>query len=268
MKPSPLAMKIPRPSRKRHATAAFTLMEILVVVAIILVLAAIAFPVYSSIQMRANNAVALNNMKQLAAALGTYSAQNNGVMPEEDAKGPDSWQAAALPENAKAWYNCLPRLLGQKGVGEFSLTPRDFYSKQNILFLPGARYPESDRKLVNPLFAIAMNTKIQRTDEDGKKRTPKITQITNPARTVLFLEQGLPGEEKGAAVQSKKEFDGSPKGSAKSMAGRYRGAGVLVFFDGHAEVVQVKDLLTETGRFHYPQTDIVWTRTPEEDANK
>lgn len=255
------------PQSRQQATA-FTLMEILVVVAIILVLAAIAFPVYQSIQMRAHKAVALNNMRTLTSAVATYAAQNDGALPDEDAKGPDTWQAAAMKESEKAWYNALPRLLGRKGVGDFASTPRDYYTKENLLFLPGAKYPETDRKLVNPLFAIAMNTKLQRTDEDGKKSTVKMTQITNPSRTVLFLEQGLPGEEKGAAIQSKKDYDGSPKGSAKSMAGRYSGSGILTFMDGHADVVQVKDLLTETGRFPFPQIDIVWTRTPEEDPNK
>jgi len=248
--------------------AAFTLMEILVVVAIILVLAAIAFPVYSSIQLRAHKAYALKNMGEVTKALNTWASQNDDTLPDEDAKGPDTWQAAALPESQNAWYNCLPRMLGLKGVGDYSKTPRDYYTKENILYLPGAQYPATDKKLVNPLFAYAINTKLQRKDDDGNKIPLKKSMITNSSRTVIFLEQGLPNEEKGAAVQSKKDYDGSPKGSAKSFAGRYSGAGVLTFLDGHAEVVQVKDTLTETGRFPFPQIDIIWTQKPEDDPNK
>ncbi len=261
-------MKKSIPSQTPSSASAFTLMEILVVVAIILLLAAIAFPVFSAIQTRAHKAVAIRNMTQLATAVGNYAAQNDGTLPEEDAKGPDTWQAAALPESEKAWYNCLPRMLGHKGVGDYSIIPRDFYDKQNLLFLPGAKYPETDKKLVKPLFAVAINSKLQRKNEDDEKLPLKMSMITHPSQTVLFLEQGLPGEEKGAAVQSKKDYDGSPKGSAKSMAGRYSGSGVLVFVDGHAETRQVKDVLTETGRFPFPQTDIIWTRIPEEDPNK
>jgi prepilin-type N-terminal cleavage/methylation domain-containing protein len=255
--------------RTPSGASAFTLMEILVVVAIILILAAIAFPVYSAIQQKAYKAMATRNMQQLAAALNTWAAQNDGTLPDEDAKGPDTWQAAALPESNNAWYNCLPRMLGMKGVGDYTKTPRDYYTKENLLFLPGAEYPDTDKKLVNPLFAIAINTKLQRKDPDSDKKSQlKLSMITHPSRTVMFLEQGLPNEKKAAAVQSNKDYDGSPKGSAKSMAGRYSGAGVLTFFDGHAESPQVKDVLTETGRFPFPQTDIVWTRTPEEDPNK
>ena len=255
-------------SRTPPSASAFTLMEILVVVAIILILAAIAFPVYSSIQTRAHKAYALKNMGEVTKALITWASQNDDTLPEEDAKGPDTWQAAALPESASAWYNCLPKLLGQKTVGEFASTPRDFYTKENILYLPGAQYPGTDKKLVNPLFAFAINTKLQRKNEDDKKLPLKRSMITNPSLTVIFLEQGLPSEQKTAAVQSNNDYDGSPKGSAKSFVGRYSGSGVLMFLDGHADVVPVKDTLTETGRFPMPQTQRVWTQKPEDDPNK
>jgi type II secretory pathway pseudopilin PulG len=241
-------------------------MEILVVVAIIMVLAAIAFPVYTTVKMRSNKAEALNMMRQLTGAAGTYAAQNDGELPKEDAKGTDSWQAAADPLNAKAWYNALPKILGKKSVGEYANEPRAFYTKDNLLFLPGATYPENDKKLVRPLFAVAINTKLQRKDADGVKPTLKVMNVAEPARTVLFLEQGLPDEKKAIAMQNK--YDGSCKGSARSFVARYGNTGLLGFVDGHVETVDPKDILTETGKFPFPVTDIVWTRTPDEDPNK
>ena len=92
----------------------FTLMEILVVIAIILVLAAIAFPVIGTMQNRAHRVVALKNMQSLGSAAGAYSSQNDNLLPAEDAKGTDTWAASALPENAKAWYNALPVILNQQ----------------------------------------------------------------------------------------------------------------------------------------------------------
>lgn len=246
--------------------AAFTLMEILVVVAIIMVLAAIAFPVYSTVKMRSNKAEALNMMRQLTAAAGSYAAQNDGDLPKEDAKGTDTWQAAADPANATAWYNALPKLTGRRTVGDYATDPRAYYTKDNMLFLPGAIYPESDKKLVRPLFAVAINTKLQRKDEEGNKPKLKIMHIAEPARTVLFLEQGLPSEKKSVATQNK--YDGSCKGSARSFVGRYGDTGLLGFVDGHVETVAPKDTLTETGKFPFPQTEIVWTRTADEDPNK
>ena len=246
----------------------FTLMEILVVIAIILVLAAIAFPVFAQIQMRANKQVALRNMNQLGAAAATYTAENNGTLPAEDAKGTDTWGAAANPENANAWYNVLPRKLGNKGVDQYASNPQAFYSKENILYLPGALYPENDKKLAQPMFAIAINTKLSRKDDQGDKSPAKLSQITHPSRTVLFLEQGLPKEPK--AMDQQPKFDGSPKGSAKSFVTRYGGVGFVTFVDGHAEAIDGKDILEENGQFKFPLQpgDVIWCKTPEENPNK
>jgi prepilin-type N-terminal cleavage/methylation domain-containing protein len=257
---------------KEHASfsrsSGFTLMEILVVIAIILVLAAIAFPVFTVVQMNAHKAEALNAMRQLGSVAATYTAENNNELPAEDAKGTDTWAAAANPENAKAWYNVLPRKMGHKGVDQYASNPQAFYSKENILFLPGAQYPETDKKLAQPMFAIAINTKLQRKDEKGEKPPAKLTQISNPSRTVLFLEQGLPKEKKAMAQQPK--YDGSPKGSAKSFVARYNGVGFISFVDGHADHVEGKDILEENGNFPFPVQpgDVIWCKTPEENPNK
>ena len=257
------------PPRTRKPTG-FTLMEILVVIAIILVLAAIALPVISSVRMRGNKAAALANMRQLGAAAMTYAAQNDSGLPDEDAPGTDDWDTAAKPENTKVWYNALPRLVGLRGVGDFAKSPRDFYTKENLLFLPGATYPESDKKLVVPLFAIAINSRLQRKNEDGSKEKVRLNQLTHPARTVLFFESGINGEAKAAKTQPK--YDGGCKGNGEDFVARYGGQGIVTFADGHAESLSAEDLLTETGKMIYNGPGepglVMWTRSPEEDPNK
>jgi hypothetical protein len=126
----------------------FAILAFLVVIAIIL----IAFPVFHEIQMRANRAVALRAMNQLGAAAAVYMAEHDGALPEAGSKDADTWAASASPENAKAWYNVLPRKLGHKGVDQYASNPQAFYSKENILFLPGAQYPASDMKLARAVF--------------------------------------------------------------------------------------------------------------------
>lgn len=243
-------------------------MELLVVIAIILVLAAITYPVINTINQHKNKAYALARMRDLVTACNTYTTEHDGSFPAEDSKGTDDWKNASLPENKDAWYNALPRQLNMKGVGDFAHNgERQYYTKENPLFLPGAKYPETDKKLVRPLFAIAINTKLQRKDEAGKKAPLKIGSITIPSRTAIFLEQGLPGE-KDISLKTQPKYDGSPKGSAKSFVGRYAGTGVIAFVDGHIDTFEAKDLLTDAGHFPFPPTDVVWCRTPEEDPNK
>ncbi len=244
---------------------AFTIMEVLVVVSIILVLAAMIFPVVTTVQQRARRVTALHVMQQLSSATASYEAQNNGVLPEEGSKSNDSWQACADPANGKAWYNALPRLVGMRGVGDFSNDPKAYYSSQNLLYVPGAAYPVDERKLIRPLFAMAINTKLQRKDAEGVKNA-RMSQITNPSQTVLFFDQGLPNEIKSLPVQQK--YDGAPKGNGKTFVARYGGKGLVSFVDGHTELVDPKDVLTEVGKLPFPPAGIIWCRTPEEDPNK
>lgn len=258
-------MKLPPPRRRREA---FTLMELLVVVAIILVLAAILVPTAVALQNRANKGKAAQVIRDLCATALVYANENNDELPQEDVKGTDSWSAAQDPSNFKAWYNSLPKMMGRRNVADFAATPRAFYTKENLLFLPGATYPEGERKLAKPLFAIAINNKLQRKDDGGKKPPTKRAQISNPSRTPLFLEQGLPSEKKAGPMQSNKDFDGAPKASAHSMPGRYGGKGIIGFCDGHIEEWHPKDLLTETNMFPWPPIDVIWGRTPEDDPNQ
>jgi Tfp pilus assembly protein PilE len=248
-------------------TRAITVIQILIAVAVAAVLFAVAYPVYLSFREKAHKQVALDKIRMLGGALTAYASQNNGALPEEDAKGNDDWSGIAKPAAKNAWYNALPRQLGKKGAGDFSDTPASFYTDENILFLPGANYPDK-KKLMIPMFAVAINTKLERTEADGGVMRAKMSDIANPSRTVAFLEQGLLNESRTLEIQSKKDYDGSPKGSAKSFVGRYDDQGVLCFFDAHVELINAKDVLTEHGDFPFPQTNVIWTPKPEDNPNK
>ena len=240
-----------------------TLVELMVGIVVVIVLAAIALPVVRSARQRSHKAAAVGRLTQLAAASAVYANDHDGALPPEDADGNNSWAAAQSPVNAQVWYNSLPRLAGAKGVGDYAANPKAYYSPENLLYLPGAGYPHSDKKLKSPLFAIAINSKLQRRVGTGKET--KVPQVTHPGRTVLFLEQGLPSEHKTESIQAK--YEGRAKGTATGFIGRYGGRGLLAFVDGHVESVQPKDLLTVSGQLlRFPdETDICWVRNPEDE---
>jgi prepilin-type N-terminal cleavage/methylation domain-containing protein len=68
--------------RARGRTPAFTLIEVLVVVAIIALLVAILLPSLRSARTQARRTVCLNNMHQLAVALGAYAADHKMRVPQ------------------------------------------------------------------------------------------------------------------------------------------------------------------------------------------
>jgi prepilin-type N-terminal cleavage/methylation domain-containing protein/prepilin-type processing-associated H-X9-DG protein len=65
----------------RASRHAFTLIEILVVLVILLVLAALLFPMAQQLIARANGPKCLSNLRQISVASASYSADNNGAWP-------------------------------------------------------------------------------------------------------------------------------------------------------------------------------------------
>ena len=61
--------------------AAFTLVELLTVIAIIAVLAAILFPVFASARAKARQTACLSNLKQVGLAVQMYAQDYDGIFP-------------------------------------------------------------------------------------------------------------------------------------------------------------------------------------------
>ena len=244
----------------------FTLIEVLIVIAILVALGAIGASLYRSAKEKADQAAALAKMKSLGTAFSTFTVDRNGNLPFEDSTGTDDWTNAAKPENQDAWYNALPKLMHSPTVGELGLTnPAGLYYENHPLFIPGAPYPSAAKRVGSPSFAVGMNSRLQRKSEDGVKKPGRFEQIQEPAKTVVLLERGLPNDKKTMPAQ--RGFDGSPKANARAFAARHNQKGCLIFADGHAELHLASDLINAGGGIIFPQTGIVWTLNPDEDPN-
>lgn len=72
------------PHRRDHSPRGFTLLELLVVVGIISVMAAILLPALSQARESAKATLCLSNIRQLSTALVAYENDNNGWLPQQN----------------------------------------------------------------------------------------------------------------------------------------------------------------------------------------
>lgn len=248
---------------------AFTLIELLVVIAIIAILAGVALPAYSSVQLTARKTQSLSNMRQWGAALIAYTADNNGLLPTQ---GTNS--AAWSSSEDTAWYNALPKEVGSRMLTDYQSNKAGFYTKDSMFYVPAAKYPST--KLTAPLFAMAFGSKLYGTFTPvGSGGSVSITAIrmqnlAYPARTCIFQESGLPGETKIFPAQS--TYNGQSSSFASRSITRYNGQTILVFADGHAGQYAGQEIVDKnTGKAildsNSLQTTVLWTIDPSYNPN-
>lgn len=168
---------------------AFTLPELLVVLAIIAILASVLFPVFRYAKSAAYKANCLSNFKQLHLATTLYvSDWDDRMMPVNhqpsapaNSTNDRTWVQLTLPY-AKSFgmYNC-PSDFGQRPAAETTfdqdLIPGDTYSKY---------YSASQR--VNAGYNYAYLAPVYRNGNRWLSDPRSVTTVSEPARTLLFVD--------------------------------------------------------------------------------
>ena len=202
-------------SMQRVDRKAFTLIETLVVIGIVLLLAAIVFPVMSRVRMSGHRSVAISNTRQILQAIEIYSIDHGGLLP---------------------FSKYLPDGYWMKEIG---LTSSGTATLRDPLFTygsePDAEYPYLAGYALNACLRPAINPR----------------NSVNPARTILVAPVSIwkiTGEQfldwHPAIMLATPDTrlndyfkDAFPKKTYEVQgafgATRYFGAGVYGFVDGH-----------------------------------
>jgi prepilin-type N-terminal cleavage/methylation domain-containing protein/prepilin-type processing-associated H-X9-DG protein len=194
---------------------AFTLLELLVVVAIIAIVAALLLPALASAKSKARAIVCLNNQKQWGLGFSFYAEDNDEALPFEgfDIVAVDS------DANRTAWYNIIPPLIDVPALSNAVEMPTP--GTRSIFSCPSAK-GRPNPTLATPSFMVGYNGRL---DPNTAPRTGRAA-VTSPMDTVLMAENT---ESDRAWV------------TGIDAPARHEQRGVFAFVDGHAEFVRTND---------------------------
>ena len=165
-------MKILFPPRTRSVVArgilAFTLVEMLIVVGIILVLVALAVPVTLKMINHSKSVKCLSNLRQLAVGIQAYVGDNNGMYP------------LGITSDYKTWVDRTIPYVGQNTRGK------------SVWLCPAAPLPiDSDNTSLygnSYAFSYAMNDGLASIPNDNSKPQVRTVTITYPSEVILVAD--------------------------------------------------------------------------------
>jgi len=203
---------------KKRTPAAFTLIELLIVITIIAVLASIALPAYNGVQERANQTKDLSNAKQVALALRQFAIDNNGAYP---AKKPGADYSTATPltstdkSNEAFWW----------------LFP-DYLQSEDIFVVAASKWTPGNPDNKMDAAGAAARTETLKTGENNYAYVAGLTDTSNSAFPVLAdgFSTTIP------TYDSSKAQKGGVWGGKKA---------IVAFCDGSSQIMRV-DPTTKT----------------------
>jgi prepilin-type processing-associated H-X9-DG protein len=232
-----------QPLRRRLPCApagAFTLVEFLVVLSIIIVLAVIGVPAVQSALLTAKSVQSLSNLKQTGALVANFAAENNNRMPLAV-----NW--ACFAQGGGMWFQNIL-------VGQFTELQSMHYS--DTLRLPKIFYdPVLKGKKEHPWGSFGVNGGVVLDDTDIAKFNNSagteqglglpLSAIARPSQKVICCSAIEPGWASSWGIDGK-SF--ARKGHDPTVGPDPRNAGgaAALFADGHVEKLDVKNMDKET----------------------
>jgi prepilin-type N-terminal cleavage/methylation domain-containing protein/prepilin-type processing-associated H-X9-DG protein len=209
----------------------FTLVELLVTIAIIAILAAILFPAVVKAKARGKGVTCLNNLRQFGQALQIYASDNDDYFPPEG--------TGTSLHSEIGWYIALPRLMGVP-------TYNDMAWRTNAA-APLTRSPllcpsNTNRSNGFNLFHYCLNEHIDGTG--ARDRQTRMSSIRNPTTLVWLFDNG------GRAARAQQN---------NVHTNLHGGGANISFVDGHAShfhANQFWDFRLDRGRTNNPS--LMW----------
>lgn len=254
---------------------AFTLIEILVVIAIIAILAAILFPVFAQAKLAAKQTAAISHMRQMSAAVFMYAADYDDYFVPASARGtnpletPTIWTQGVEPyvknkeifvaPDSDGGYAADWNTRRHQSVGYSDATGVDLLTTStpgNAApgtegFLSAANFSEAEDSARTGLFAVTANA--PKNNATTKHRGYVFNPYNGLNSPDLDYKKGLPMiSDRDLVVKTGDvNYPNSPSltpGALKPIFARYGADGrnggrtPVIFADGHTKMYSAKAL--------------------------
>jgi prepilin-type N-terminal cleavage/methylation domain-containing protein len=215
-----------------HSNRAFTLLEMLVVIAVIATLAALLFPVISRAKAKARRTTCMNNLKQINLGLRMYSDDHSDIAP------PSPLTINSYPLDFGGYKKHMKSYVGLKGLSSpadklFACPADTFYyefSETNQNYVPRSFHDQSTNDYSSYWFNSGTLTRFG-TNSPGLAGR-KLTLIKHPTRTVLVAD--MPAFMPWSWHEPKRPL---PIGNESAL---FKDAkNVVSFADGHVSYIKI-----------------------------
>ncbi len=263
----PYAINTPYPIRSRcrfarpGPTLAFTLIELLAVIAVVGILAAILIPAVGKVRERAKETECASNLRQIGVGVGLYQAENNGSFP--------SLNDGSVPGEQITWFEQLRPYLSQE------IDSPSVAKIIDVVHCPSAEFYKVDangnRRNTHGYgwnMYLIPDTRVR---PDGSRNSPyRALNVQRPSEVALMADAGQRSpsgwafgyfvSKRGAydpatAEQTIPESDfywyGASEGNP-GFAARHNGRGNVLFVDGHVESFAPDDFKQKHVRVEQP----------------
>jgi prepilin-type N-terminal cleavage/methylation domain-containing protein/prepilin-type processing-associated H-X9-DG protein len=219
-----------RSSRRLPAADAFTLVELLVVIAVIAILAGLLFPVIGGMVKRGHQSASASNLRQWHTGYSAAVGDNDGLLPTSG-----YLNGEFVETDEQAWFNRLPRGMKERPLAEMQANSRPKLGERSIWMNPTVKPRDvSGGGGGGFVFCYGYNDKLVQVSGQGTSATQgplRIAALQFPNMTILMGEKAdaLPHLN----MQNVRAFWGS--GDIRLDDDNLAN---FVFCDGHVEAVK------------------------------
>jgi len=225
-------MKLPFPSLPPALSRAFTLIELLIVVAIISILAALLFPSVGKMLAKGKTTQSVSNLRQIHSAILGYASDNDGNYPYSYGNG-------ALPPGGtdrEFWYNAVKVRLypHPTAANRSALDGANGWGTPNVSRTV-LRSPNVEKAWPTSVISYGYNNRFAYSPTNSAK----LALVYNSAKTVMLADNlgntQFLTPEYGSSFGKLNARNGATRDNATN------GVAIAVFIDGHTEMLSAAE---------------------------